>query len=387
MIFPLIQVPLLSLAAAACWLPGSPMQSASAGLFSSVVASGAYSYASEMMAQPVTQPAKTPGTKPVIQPSGTPPTPAPIKAPPAGAAPRTLPAVPIAAPSISVTSADSLLTLLETADANLRTLTADIQYDKVDGVTGDRQTRRGKLFFQNSLPPKVTTDVETFDDAASAADGAKGRRTFSVRFDSLQLGSRREEEEQLFVFDGEWLIEVTPKNKQIIKRQVTRPGSNFDPLKIGEGPLPLPIGQKKADMLSRFDVTLLKDIEELEGEDQEETARFRRFVSGSYQLKLVPKADTPEAEKFSEIRMWYREGDSVEAAGSPTSRRLLPRMARTMAPRSGNVAVVQMINVKTNGPIDPAMMGTDVAGTDWEVVVEALPGRPGEGEMNIKVVK
>lgn len=338
----MIHFPLLSLAAMACWVNVLPCTSL----------------------------AWTAGMVPGIAMTGAERQPTPPVAAPAAKAP------------VVATTADDLLNALETADANLRTLSADIQYDKLDGITGDRQTRRGKLFFQNDLAP-APVETETFDDAPAT----KGRRIFSVRFDSLQLGSRREEEQQLFIFDGEWLTEVTPKAKQVIKRQVTRPGSNFDPLKIGEGPLPLPIGQKKADMLARFDVTLLKDIEQLNGEDAEESARLRRFVAGAYQLRLVPKAGTPEADKFAEIRLWYREGDATEAPGAAPVRRLLPRMARTIAPKSGNVALVQMINVKTNGPIDAAMMGVEAVGSDWEVVVESLPAPDNTGVMEIKVVK
>lgn len=299
------------------------------------------------------QPAIPPGTTQIkVSPPASPASPAPRASAPA--------------------SADELLDALETADANLDTLTADIQYDKVDGITGDRQTRQGKLFFRSEAP---------------ASEGERAKRTFSVRFDSLRLGSRIENEQQLFIFDGMWLIEVKPTYKQIIKRQVTQPGSAFDPLKIGEGPLPLPIGQKKADMQSRFDVTLLSDKEGLEGETPEETQRLHRFVAGAYQLRLLPREGTPEAEKFGEIRLWYREGDTAEG-----QRRLLPRMARTQAPKSGNIAIVQMINVKTNSPIEPAMFSDGAGASDqgWDVVVEALapigPAGQQQGQTEIQVL-
>jgi hypothetical protein len=307
------------------------------------------------LAQPETAPKKVPA-------QGQPPAPAqPSKT------------VEVAKPgNVNITTADELLDVLETADADLQTLTADIQYDKVDGITGDRQTRQGKLFFRSDAP---------------AEQGERAKRTFSVRFDSLRLGTRLENEQQLFIFDGMWLIEVRPSYKQIIKRQVTQPGSAFDPLKIGEGPLPLPIGQKKADMLARFDVTLLSDVQGLSGEEQEETDRLHRFVKGAYQLRLVPREGTPEAEKFGEIRLWYRAGDTAEG-----QRRLLPRMARTLAPKSGNIAIVQMINVKTNAPIEPAMFsdGAGAAEQGWDVVVEALtpitPQGTPQGEMQIEVL-
>ncbi len=247
-------------------------------------------------------------------------------------------------------NADDLLMALETADKDLATLTADIKYDKISGLMGDRQIRKGKLFFEDK-----------------GDKGGKRERKFSVRFEQLQLGDRVEDEIKLMVFDGRWLIEVSPKIKQVMKREVVPEGEKFDPLKIGEGPLPLPIGQKKADIVRKFDVTLLADTADLEGDDDAETQLLGGFVKGAYQLKMTPKPGSAEAEKYKEVRLWYREGGADEGGG-----RLLPRMARTVAP-NGDVSLVRMINVKTNVPVDPAMMAAVEPGKDWNVVVEALP--------------
>lgn len=268
-------------------------------------------------------------------------------APAPAAVPASTPA-PAAASTAPIKTASDLLDALESADKDLTTLIADVRYDKIDGLTEDRQIRRGKLYFE-------------------AAAGERTSRRFAVRFLSLQLGDRLDDEEQLFVFDGQWLLEVTPKHKQIIKRQVAEKGSTFDPLKIGEGPLPLPIGQKKADILKRFTVELLPDAEGLEGMSEEDTASLKTFAKGSYQLKLVPEKGTPEAEKFTEVRLWYREGDAAEG-----QRRLLPRMARTVAPKSGNVTIVRLNKVETNTTIDPVNFATQEPGKDWDVVIEAM---------------
>jgi len=248
----------------------------------------------------------------------------------------------------TILTASDLLDALESADKDLASLIADVRYDKIDGLTEDRQIRRGKLYFE-------------------AAARERTSRRFAVRFLSLQLGDRIDDEEQLFVFDGKWLLEVTPKHKQIIKRQVAEDGSTFDPLKIGEGPLPLPIGQKKADILKRFTATLLPDVEGLEGQNEDETSSLQTFAKGSFQLKLVPAKGTPEAEKFTEVRLWYRVGDASEG-----ERRLLPRMARTVAPKSGNVVIVRLNKVQTNTVIDPVNFATVEPGNDWDVVIESM---------------
>ncbi|MBL9001945.1 MAG: hypothetical protein JNK25_12500 [Phycisphaerae bacterium] len=245
-------------------------------------------------------------------------------------------------------NADELLTALETADADLKSLTADIKYDKTDGIAGDRQERRGKLYFE---------DKGDADETAGKRD-----RTFSIRFDELRQGDRVEKESKLYIFDGEWFTEINPKFKQVLKRQVVPPGEKFDPLRIGEGPLPLPIGQKKADIAQRFFGELLNESAGLDGMSQADRTKLLEFVKGAYQLRLVPKPNTEEAGKFSEIRLWYRDlGDGTG---------LLPRMARTVTPGDNTVSLIQMINVKTNVPIDPNMLDQGVQGPDWNIDIQ-----------------
>jgi hypothetical protein len=60
-------------------------------------------------------------------------------------------------------------------------------------------------------------------------------------------------------------------------------------------------------------------------------------------------------------------GDAFEG-----EKRLLPRMARTVAPKSGNVTVVRLANVKLNAPIDPKDFAAVEPGRDWDVVVEPM---------------
>jgi hypothetical protein len=202
-----------------------------------------------------------------------------------------------------------------------------------------------------------------------AGPNGKRDRKFSIRFDELQVGDRVDKDVKLYVFDGEWFVEVSPKFKQIVKRQVVPPGESFDPLKIGEGPLPLPIGQKKADIAKRFFGELLPPDAGLEAEDPAMLAKLRAFVDKSYQLRLVPRPDTEEAAKFAEIRLWYRDlGDGTG---------LLPRMARTVTPQDNTVSLIQMVNVKTNKEIDPKMMVPDEPGPDWNVDIQpwSVPAR------------
>lgn len=241
-------------------------------------------------------------------------------------------------------TADDLLKALESADVGLRTLRAGIIYEKVFSE-GDRQLRSGTLYFLDSR-----------------AEGKAGTRKFAAEFDVLLIGTRREEEKKVYIFDGKLLVEKTPGEKKMVKTEISRDGQGFDPLKIGEGPMPIPIGQKREDILSRFDVALLPAEADLEGVDDTETDQLREHVKGAYQLKLIPRGDYALESKFAEIRLWYRHG----ADG-----KLLPRMARGFGPLiddARDIETVRLVNVRLNQEIPPEMFDTSTPG-GWDVVI------------------
>jgi hypothetical protein len=215
-------------------------------------------------------------------------------------------------------TADELLTALEKADAGMVTLTADIVYDRTFEIQGDRQLRKGKLYFENRDP-----------------------RRFAVQFDELWIGDVVRKEKQVVVFDGEWFVEKNFGPKQMIKRQVVAPGQKFDPLKIGEGPLPIPIGQKKADVMMRFVTTMLPEADGLgaQGDDRASMAdanELKNHVEGATQVRLEPKPEFVRETDFKEIRLWYRR----DKTGN-----LLPVMARTIS-RNMDVSVVRLSKVQ-----------------------------------------
>ncbi|MCZ6612201.1 MAG: hypothetical protein O6941_06170, partial [Planctomycetota bacterium] len=106
---------------------------------------------------------------------------------------------------------------------------------------------------------------------------------------------RREDRRTHFIFAGSWFVEIDHEAKQFIKRQIVAPGKQFDPLKLGEGPFPLPIGQSKDEILARFDVQRI-DLPK-EG--------LLKNLSNVYGLRLTPKPNTPEAEDFQRVELFY----------------------------------------------------------------------------------
>lgn len=264
-------------------------------------------------------------------------------------------------PSGSVTaacphgSAEELLTRLETADRGLTSMQAEILLHRSFALEGDEQTRYGMLYFSQE----------------SADDEASPRRRFSIRFDGRLVGQRYEEKEQRFIFDGEWLVEINPDQKRFSKRQLAAPGEPFDPLRVGEGPLPIPIGQKKDDILARFDAVLVDATDGIESPDPRQSDQWRKFVEGSCQLKLTPLGESGE-DDFTEIRLWYK-ADSRHTGDDPA--RLLPRMARTIN-HAGDVTTVQLVGVEVNFPIGDEYFSTvspaERGERGWDITVTPL---------------
>lgn len=257
-------------------------------------------------------------------------------------------------PILGYSTADQLLTALETADQDLRALQAKIRYTRDFAIAGDTQVRTGTLWFE--------------DVGGRAAANAPRKRRFAIQFDTLAFGNREENKKQIYNFDGEWLVERFEDEKRMVKRQVVRPGENFDPLKIGEGPLPIPIGQKKAEILARYDATLLPPDD---GFDEMPAARMKELQEMSkdcVQLMLTPRADTDD---FKEIRLWYRPQPGSD--GKPG--RLLPRIAKTLN-RADDISVVQLLKVEINDKvdIDPKVFDTRTPASGWDVIVQPFRG-------------
>lgn len=238
-----------------------------------------------------------------------------------------------------IKSADDLLRALETADADLKTLQSRIIYSKVWADGADRHVRVGKIGFSDERTP------------------SGGARKFAVLFEKLRIGDRETQEPKEYVFDGQTLIERLANDKKVNVLLRLKPGQTADPLRIGEGPVPIPVGQDRGDILARYEATLLPATQDLQGEDEQETAEFHKFVQGSMQLKLTPKQAN---DKYKEVRLWYRRG--TKQNGDP---QLLPRMARAVL-RNDDVDLVRLFDVQTNTSVDEKVFRTATP-EGWQV--------------------
>jgi hypothetical protein len=244
---------------------------------------------------------------------------------------------------------DAVLTRLESADRNINTMQAKIRYiknfPKVEG--GGQHARYGTIIFNRSA-------------IAQGAAAGKTVRQFAVLFDSLVLdGTRKRDEKREFVFDGAVLIEKRHDLKEYERYIVANPGDEADPLRIGEGPFPVPIGQRKADLVARFDVTIASPLE-----NAPESPRLRDQLATCTQLKLIPKPATRQAKDFSEIRLWYRNSDN------------LPIFAQTVNP-DGSSSEVFLVDVQVNTPVPATTFNTALppASEGWKGKEEDIRGR------------
>jgi hypothetical protein len=241
-----------------------------------------------------------------------------------------------------INTADELLTALESADKDLRSLQADVVHLKRESeLIGNRtQDQRGKLYFR----------VQPGDASATPGTPTAAKKLFQIDFDELYIDNVKRKELRTFIFDGQWLVEKQHDEKQIFKRQLAPPGQFKDPLALGEGQFPIPIGQKKDRINERFDASLIPAEEDFPlppGADAAKPPALPEWVKDSYQLKLIPKKGTIEFRDYREIRIWYRKGD------------LIPRMARTVNIDDSSDDVV-LSQVVTNKDLPAGVFDTAV---------------------------
>lgn len=194
------------------------------------------------------------------------------------------PAEPATDPDAASTDpAIALLDRLETRGSQLKTYQAKVTYIRTQPLLGDEQVRAGTITYQS--PPRGNT-----------TSGGK----FAVRFTHLLVNEALRENRRSYIFDGTWLAEVDPENKQFIRRQVVAPGSksaqgeSFNPLALGQGPFPVPLGQKRAQVLGMFHATIIAPTDD----DPADTVH----------LHLTPRVDKKTGKplsRFATVDIWY----------------------------------------------------------------------------------
>ena len=131
---------------------------------------------------------------------------------------------------------ENLLDAMEEQGRTMKDFTASATMEKFEALTDEREVRRGRVVVL----------------------GPSGKdREIGIAFDEfIDSTGRGSTDARRFVFRGGWMWEFDPTKKQAIRRQLAPEGESFDPLRVGEGPFPVPLGQPKKDVVREFIVTL-----------------------------------------------------------------------------------------------------------------------------------
>ena len=181
-------------------------------------------------------------------------------------------------PSMSV---DQILDAADQAGQNLKDFDANITLKSEDPVTGDKEKYVGHLWFQDRGDDNVR---------------------MHVLFDKIIVGNqiKNKQMKEYLLSDG-WLTtrNYTKDGGDQNRTQVIKPGQKVNLLKLGEGPFPLPIGQKKQDVLAQFNVTKVAPT----NDDPADTVH----------LKLIPKKDSSLDRKFKTLDFWLDDKTHMPA--------------------------------------------------------------------------
>ncbi|MCK4602137.1 MAG: outer membrane lipoprotein carrier protein LolA [Phycisphaerae bacterium] len=164
-----------------------------------------------------------------------------------------------------------ILSRLEKAGQKYATLKANVDYKVEMRQIGDSEQRTGWVAFAKG------TDEEP----------AK----FRIYFDTLRLGEGKKIRDKVdYAFDGQWLTVARHRIREMTRYQVAAKGEKIEPLKLGEGPFPVPFGQKTDDVLKYCEATTR---ETTDGEPK-----------NTDYIKLVPRREFGKEMKFTELEMW-----------------------------------------------------------------------------------
>jgi len=293
-------MPLLLLGA--CWSPLSPAQScpATSEPFASAPAAVA---AAPVTAAPTSQPA-----------------------PPVATAPADDSAQPAAGTSQPAQAVDAkaqaLLEQLEASGRRYKSLRSDVAYHVLMKQLGDTELRKGYVAY---LHPQGDQPG-----------------MFRVHFDTLKLGDGLDCKEVVdYAFDGHYFVMAKHRIKEMTFVQVTAEGQKAQPMKLGEGPFPLPFGQEVTEVLRRFQAYT-------DGATQQ-------GPPGTGYLRLTPRPESAEESSFVQLEMWV----------DPQTH--LPARIISEDP-SRNVTTVDFINLQTDPelPDDAFRLKRGQFGWGWQ---------------------
>ncbi|MCO6438203.1 MAG: hypothetical protein J5J06_14005 [Phycisphaerae bacterium] len=128
---------------------------------------------------------------------------------------------------------DRILTSLEKASDDLRSIRCQVRFEEEDRVNLTVRKKIGNVqFLFTDDNPKFLVHFEK-----SEVDGIAGKQEW-------------------YLFDGRWLYQAVERLEQVTKQEYARPGETLDLFDLETAPFPLPFGQRKEAILKNFEVRL-----------------------------------------------------------------------------------------------------------------------------------
>jgi outer membrane lipoprotein-sorting protein len=189
------------------------------------------------------------------------------------AAPTSAPATaPAPAPATQpAAAAISTLKMLEDRDQTLNDFSGKIRYEVYHPRTDDTEINKGDVYY-------------------SKADGVA---KFAAHFALGGASGAFQKTDRTLVFDGRWIIDSDANAKVFQKTELVPPGAKVKPLKLGEGPIPIPIGQDTQKVIHDFTVTI------------EPTDPKMENAADITHLKLIPRsADLAKTYDMKTLEIW-----------------------------------------------------------------------------------
>lgn len=183
--------------------------------------------------------------------------------------------------------APEVAAVLDAIDAQtlaLREFQSPVRMDSYDDLADETERRFGRVLLRMPSP-----------------DDPDGGRIAAVVFERTvgPSGRSRERLEHYIYRDGV-LSDYDHGAKRLVRRRLVADGDRRDPLRLGEGPVPIPIAQRKADILKSFVVTVAPPV----------PARVlpAAQAEGVRGIHLVPRPGTrlEEDGDITSIDLWVR---------------------------------------------------------------------------------
>ena len=157
-------------------------------------------------------------------------------------------------------------------------------------ASGQYETIQAKLDYRLDMPQLGDSEERTGWVAYRKAT-EETPAMFRVHFETLsQLGGRAISQPVDYAFDGEFLTVAKHRIKDMVRYQVAGREERLEPMRLGEGPFPLPFGQKADEVLEFFEA--------------ETPDRPRGGPENTLYLLLTPRPEHRDGFSITRLELW-----------------------------------------------------------------------------------